>query len=60
MEESHAWVSAFRKRFRLAPSLWLNLSKAGGSLSVGGHGLTVNLNEQGHKETISAPGTGIS
>jgi hypothetical protein len=30
---------------KLFPGLWINLSKKGGSLSVGGHGLTANIKE---------------
>ena len=50
----------FRKRLKLIPGVWINLSKKGGSLSVGGRGLTTNINRQGVRETISAPGTGVS
>jgi uncharacterized protein DUF4236 len=47
----------FRRRFRIFPGFWLNLSKR---LSAGGHGLTVNTGKGGHQETISAIGTGVS
>ena len=50
----------FRKRLKLFPGVWINLSKRGGSLSVGGHGLTTNISRRGVRETISAPGIGIS
>jgi hypothetical protein len=37
----------FRKRLRIIPGfLWVNVSKKGGSLSVGGHGLTANIFKQ--------------
>ena len=50
----------FRKRLRILPGLWLNLSKRGGSLSVGGRGATVNLNSKGVQQTIGIPGSGVS
>jgi ribosomal protein L28 len=37
----------FRKRIRLAKGLWINLSKKGGSLSVGGRGATMNISKKG-------------
>ena len=46
----------FRRRLRIFPGLWLNVSKRSGSLSAGGRGVTVNLSPKGHQETISAPG----
>ena len=49
-----------RKRIKLFPGLWINLSKKGGSLSVGGHGLTANISKKGVRETVGLPGTGIS
>jgi hypothetical protein len=53
-----AW--RFRKRLKLLPGIVLNLSKRGGSLSFGGHGLTTNISRRGIKETVGLPGTGIS
>jgi hypothetical protein len=50
----------FRKRIKLIPGLWVNLSKKGGSLSVGGHGLTANMSKKGVRETVGLPGSGIS
>jgi Protein of unknown function (DUF4236) len=51
----------FRKRLRIIPGfLWVNLSKKGGSLSVGGHGATINLNHKGAQGTLSLPGSGVS
>jgi uncharacterized protein DUF4236 len=50
----------FRKRLRIFPGLWVNVSKSGGSLSIGGHGFTANLGPKGHQETLSLPGSGIS
>lgn len=50
----------FRKRIKLVPGVWLNLSKRGISTSVGIKGLTVNLNGDKTRTTVSAPGTGLS
>jgi len=50
----------FRRRLRIFPGLWLNLSKKGTSLSVGGRGATINVNREGVQETIGLPGSGVS
>ena len=50
----------FRKRVKLLPGVWLNLSKTGVSTSVGTKGLTVNLKGNKARTTVSAPGTGLS
>jgi Protein of unknown function (DUF4236) len=50
--------SRFRKRIRIVKGLWINLSKRGGSLSVGGHGLTANISKKGVHETAGLPGSG--
>jgi hypothetical protein len=50
----------FRKRLRIFPGLWINFSKKGGPLSVGGRGATVNLNPKGHQENVGLPGSGLS
>jgi Protein of unknown function (DUF4236) len=50
----------FRKRLKLFPGLWINLSKKGGSLSVGGRGATVNISKRGVTGTAGLPGSGIS
>jgi hypothetical protein len=50
----------FHKRLRIIPGLWLNISKKGGSLSVGGRGATINVNREGHQETVGLPGSGLS
>jgi Protein of unknown function (DUF4236) len=50
----------FRKRIRLGKGIWINLSKKGGSLSVGGRGATMNVSKKGVRDTFSAPGTGTS
>jgi hypothetical protein len=50
----------FRRRLKIFPGLWVNLSKRGGSLSVGGRGATINVSKKGVRETVGLPGTGIS
>ena len=50
----------FRKSVKVAPGVKINLSKSGGSLSLGGRGATVNLSSRGVRSTYSIPGTGIS
>ncbi len=50
----------FRKCVKILPGIWINLSKKGGSLSVGGHGLTAKISKKGVRETVGLPGTGIS
>jgi hypothetical protein len=50
----------FRKRIKLFPGLWINLSKKGGSVSVGGHGATTNISKDGVRGTVGLPGTGLS
>jgi hypothetical protein len=47
----------FRKRIKLFPGLWINLSKKGVSVSAGVKGLTVNSRG---RSTVSLPGTGLS
>ncbi|NBX03190.1 MAG: DUF4236 domain-containing protein [Alphaproteobacteria bacterium] len=49
-----------RKILKLAPGLRVNLSKSGGSLSVGGKGFTVNLGRKGTRSTVGLPGSGLS
>ena len=51
----------FRKSFRLAPGVRLNLGRRGiTSMSVGRRGATVNLGKRGVTGTVSIPGTGLS
>jgi hypothetical protein len=50
----------FRKRIKIFPGLWLNLSKSGVSTSIGGKGLTVNIKDGKTRTTVGLPGTGIS
>lgn len=50
----------FRKRIKLFPGVWFNLSKSGISTSVGVKGVTVNLKDGKTMTTTSLPGTGLS
>jgi hypothetical protein len=50
----------FRRSIRLAPGLRINLSKSGGSLSVGRRGATLNFSGRGTKATVGLPGSGLS
>ena len=47
----------FRKRLRIFPGIWLNISRSGWSLSFGGRGISVNVGPKGHQESVRlAPG----
>ncbi|MDE2259527.1 MAG: DUF4236 domain-containing protein [Betaproteobacteria bacterium] len=50
----------FRRRIKILPGLWFNVSKSGVSTSIGGKGLTVNLKDDKVKMTVGLPGTGLS
>ena len=50
----------FRKRVPLFPGAWINLNKRGGSLSVDGHGATLNFGPKGVIGTVGLPGSGSS
>lgn len=50
----------FRKSFKVAPGVRLNVGKTRSSLSVGGKGLTTNISKRGVKTTASISGTGLS
>ncbi|MBU6257924.1 MAG: DUF4236 domain-containing protein [Burkholderiales bacterium] len=50
----------FRKRIKVLPGVWLNLSKSGLSTTVGGKGVTVNVGKDGTRSTLNIPGTGVS
>ena len=50
----------FRKRLKILPGIWVNLSKRGGSLSVGHRGATMNISPRGHQESVGLPGSGLS
>lgn len=52
---------SFRKRLRIAPGLYLNVSSGGTSWSVGVPGATLNFGgKRGTRATIGIPGSGIS
>ena len=42
----------FRKRIRLGKGIWINLSKKGRSLSVGGRGATMNVSKKGVRDSL--------
>ncbi|SFE90725.1 Protein of unknown function [Bacillus sp. OV194] len=50
----------FRKSFKIAPGVRLNVSKSGIGASVGGRGLRYSVNSRGSRVTASIPGTGLS
>ena len=50
----------FRRSFRLAPGIRINLSKSGSSLSLGRRGATLNFSKRGTRATVGLPGTGLS
>jgi hypothetical protein len=50
----------FRKRIKILPGLWFNLSKRGASTSFGGKGITINIKDDNVSTTASIPGTGLS
>lgn len=50
----------FQKRISLFPSIRLNLSKSGASVTLGKPGLSVNLGKGGATGNVGIPGTGLS
>lgn len=50
----------FRKSFKVAPGVRLNVSGSGSSVSLGGRGFTTNVSKRGTRSTVSLPGTGLS
>ncbi|USE84347.1 DUF4236 domain-containing protein [Acinetobacter tibetensis] len=51
----------FRKSFKIAPGVRLNVGKKGvSSVSIGGKGARVSISKKGTRSTVSAPGTGLS
>lgn len=50
----------FHKRRKILPFLWINFSKTGASLSLGGKGLSINIGKKGIFFTGSLAGTGLS
>jgi len=49
----------FWRRFKIFPGVWLNISKAGISLSFGVKGATFTIGPKGHRRTLGIPGTGL-
>ncbi|WP_066062839.1 DUF4236 domain-containing protein [Neobacillus soli] len=50
----------FRKSFKIAPGVRMNLGKTGVGLSVGGHGLRYSVNSSGRRTTsVGIPGSGL-
>lgn len=50
----------FRKSFKIAPGVRVNLSKSGTSYSVGRRGAMLNIGPKGKRVTVGLPGTGLS
>jgi hypothetical protein len=50
----------FRERIQIAPGLALNLSKGWPSMSIGGHGSTINVGRPGPRSPFASSGTGLS
>ncbi len=49
----------FFRRFKIAPGLTLNLSKAGASVSTGPRGAKATVGSRGSRGTVGLPGTGL-
>jgi Protein of unknown function (DUF4236) len=50
----------FRRSFKVAPGVRLNVSKSGISTSIGSKGATVNIGRGKRRVTVGIPGTGVS
>jgi hypothetical protein len=50
----------FRRRLSIAKGFYLNVSKTGTSVSLGGRGATLNLSRRGTRTTVGLPGSGLS
>lgn len=50
----------FRRSFQVFPGLRYNLSKTGGSVSIGHPGATINLRGDRIRATMGIPGSGLS
>jgi hypothetical protein len=50
----------FRKSISIAKGLRVNISKSGGSLSIGHRGDTINIGKRGVYSTLGLPGSGLS
>lgn len=49
----------FRKRIKIFPGVYLNISKTGFSLSFGTRGASVTAKKTGVYGNLSVPGTGV-
>jgi tetratricopeptide (TPR) repeat protein len=49
----------FRRRIKIAPGVYVNVSKGGLSLSLGTKGLRYTLGKQGSAVSVGLPGTGV-
>lgn len=53
-------ASYFRKSFKIAPGIHINLSKRGTGISIGARGAHISLSPTGRvTKTVNIPGTGI-
>ncbi|WP_042455502.1 DUF4236 domain-containing protein [Neobacillus dielmonensis] len=51
----------FRKSFKIAPGIRMNVGKSGVGVSFGGHGLRYSINSSGRRTTtVGIPGSGLS
>ena len=51
----------FRKSFKVAPGVKVNLSKKSAGVSIGGKGAHISTNTSGRKTTtVGIPGSGLS
>lgn len=51
----------FRKSFKIAPGIRVNVTKKGiSSISLKGKGVSANLGKKGTRTTVGIPGTGLS
>lgn len=50
----------FRKSFKVAPGVKINVGKTGVSTSIGTRGAVVNVGKRGTRATVGIPGTGLS
>lgn len=49
----------FWRRIKIAPGVTVNLSKSGGSLSLGPRGAKFTVSRRGNRATVGIPGTGL-
>ena len=50
----------FRKRIKIAPGVYINLSKSGVSTTLGKPGASINIGKKGTRGKVGLPGTGLS